>query len=75
MYIYKYEVLCDIWSTIKIYNNTSPSIPCSTQMNEDLIYLLIMIGPDHWADEYEQCAGKHQSPINIDSAHILFEST
>jgi len=28
------------------------------------------LGPDHWGDEYEQCAGKHQSPINIDSAHV-----
>jgi len=23
-----------------------------------------------WGDEYEQCSGKHQSPINIDSEHV-----
>ncbi|KAJ6646133.1 Carbonic anhydrase 7 [Pseudolycoriella hygida] len=28
------------------------------------------LGPDHWQDEYGQCAGKHQSPINIDSSHV-----
>jgi len=28
------------------------------------------LGEDHWSDDYEQCAGKHQSPINIDSAHV-----
>jgi len=28
------------------------------------------LGPDHWKDVSEQCAGKHQSPINIDSKHV-----
>lgn len=28
------------------------------------------LGPEHWQDEYAQCAGKHQSPINIDSEHV-----
>lgn len=40
-------------------------------LNQDLFYLLIIIDPEHWGDEYEQCAGKHQSPINIDSAHVV----
>jgi len=28
------------------------------------------LGPDHWADAYAQCSGKHQSPINIDSHKV-----
>ncbi|XP_034482128.1 carbonic anhydrase 2-like [Drosophila innubila] len=27
-------------------------------------------GPQHWADDYKRCSGKHQSPINIDKLHV-----
>uniref|UniRef100_A0A336KUN5 carbonic anhydrase n=1 Tax=Culicoides sonorensis TaxID=179676 RepID=A0A336KUN5_CULSO len=28
-------------------------------------------GPDHWGEDYGECFGKHQSPINIDSEHVV----
>lgn len=28
------------------------------------------LGPSHWGEEYGECSGKHQSPINIDSEHV-----
>lgn len=34
-------------------------------------FILISAGPDHWQDNYGQCSGKHQSPINIDSSHVV----
>ncbi|XP_063699331.1 putative carbonic anhydrase 3 [Culicoides brevitarsis] len=27
-------------------------------------------GPSHWGEEFGECTGKHQSPINIDSEHV-----
>lgn len=27
-------------------------------------------GPSHWADEYQSCVGKHQSPINIEEHNV-----
>ncbi|XP_014599168.1 PREDICTED: carbonic anhydrase 2-like isoform X2 [Polistes canadensis] len=27
-------------------------------------------GPSHWADDYQSCVGKHQSPINIDEHNV-----
>lgn len=35
------------------------------------ISLIIFVGPEHWQDAYVQCSGKHQSPINIDSSHVV----
>lgn len=28
-------------------------------------------GPAHWQDQYKQCVGKHQSPINIDMHTVI----
>lgn len=27
-------------------------------------------GPEHWADDYQRCSGKYQSPINIDELNV-----
>ncbi len=43
------------------------------RFNEKLSFYLFLFrstGPEHWQDAYSQCSGKHQSPINIDSAHV-----
>ncbi|XP_054734169.1 carbonic anhydrase 3 [Anastrepha obliqua] len=29
------------------------------------------LGPDHWAEQFRTCSGKHQSPINIDSLNVV----
>lgn len=36
-----------------------------------LFRIYIFVGPDHWQDHFLQCSGKHQSPINIDSSHVV----
>jgi len=33
-------------------------------------YPVCATGPDHWADEYPACAGKFQSPIDIEE-HLV----
>lgn len=33
-------------------------------------YMLFVIGVDHWGDDFGDCLGKHQSPINMSSEYV-----
>lgn len=35
-----------------------------------LLLFSVSKGPSHWGEQYNSCAGKHQSPININSLDV-----
>ncbi|TMW43960.1 hypothetical protein DOY81_010960 [Sarcophaga bullata] len=49
--------------------NFANLIVCASSISEFTYYG--NMGPDHWSEHYNQCSGKHQSPININDVDVV----